>query len=53
MLALTRYLQQRIVRYQATVTRVDGTTADSGWLTWDVAAAGCLISVTWPGLGFG
>ena len=50
-LPLTTYLTQRKVRYQVSVTRTDDTTAVSGWLAWDVATNGCLISLTWDSLG--
>lgn len=50
-LPLTDYLTRRIVRYQISIARTDGTTADGPWLEWDIAAAGCLVSLTWNGSG--
>lgn len=50
-LPLTTYLTQRVVRYQITVSRTDGTSAVGTWLDWDVATAGCLVSLTWSALG--
>jgi hypothetical protein len=52
MLPLTTYLIQRVVGYQVSSVRTDGTTAEGTWLNWDVATAGCLKSLTWAGLSF-
>jgi hypothetical protein len=51
-LPLTSYLQQRVIRYQVTLTRADSPSTDSAWLSWDVADDGSLISLTWESLGF-
>jgi hypothetical protein len=46
-LPLTTYLAGRLLQYRITVTAADGIARTSEWTTWDLAASGSIVSLTW------
>jgi hypothetical protein len=51
LLPLTEYLAHRVLTYQVSLTRTDGTTTDGSWLTWDLTTAGVVVALVWGALG--
>jgi hypothetical protein len=46
-LPLTTYLTGRVLEYRLTPHALDGTSTTGAWITWDLAAAGNVISLSW------
>jgi hypothetical protein len=46
-LPLTTYLTGRVLEYRLTPRSLDGTSTSGAWITWDLAAAGNVISLSW------